>query len=204
MFRWAIFIFLAQSAESRYPGSVRVGILTSAFDSYWNYNTQSFGSHVDNSDLSQQFREVMILAVDEINLSSTLLPQTSINISFVGDSLQTYGDVAADAAYLAHQAFGYNGSDVILGPFSSRAADVSALALKKYSKASLSPEAISTKLSSKSDAPFFARLAPSLSLQARAIADLMISDPHDWYVSYFYPHNSLLLHHIRRRSSMHQ
>lgn len=139
-------------------------------------------SRVDNQGkifgLGTEMLAAFLLAVKEINNSTTLLPNTPIKIS-VRDSKLDSNQAVTETLYLAATAFGDKGVSATIGPISSSEATSSAVVAQAFEQTQISPAASSPFLSyRKPNFGYFSRTVPSDSYQGQAVADLLLA--YDW------------------------
>lgn len=115
-----------------------------------------------------------ILAVNEINNRTDILPNTPIKIS-VRDSRLDSNQAVTQTLYLAANAFGNGvGVNAVIGPITSGDSITSAVVAQAFELTQISPAATSPQLSyRKPNFGFFSRTVPSDSFQGQAIADLI-------------------------------
>jgi ABC-type branched-subunit amino acid transport system substrate-binding protein len=120
----------------------------------------------------QQRLAVFLMAVKEINNSTSILPQTKIKVS-VKDTKYDVGKTFFSTLDLASSSFSGKGVDACIGAATSVESDVAATVFSKFSTVLVSYAATSPLLSTKINSPFFARTCPSDSFQGAAMAALV-------------------------------
>ena len=120
----------------------------------------------------QQRLAVFLMAVKEINNSTSILPQTKIKVS-VKDTKYDVGETFFSTLELAASSFSGKGVDACIGAATSVESDVAATVFSKFSTVLISYAATSPLLSTKINSPYFARTCPSDSFQGAAMANLV-------------------------------
>ena len=156
----AFFLLLA-SVLSAPPKVVRLGGLFP--------QTRFDGKEVSNEE--QQPLASFLLAIDEINRSNQILPDTKINIS-VWDTRSHVGDTFFAALNMSTKAFSGKGVDACIGAATSSESDAAATVFSHFSTVQVSFSATSPLLSSRINSPHFARTCPSDVHQGAAMAHL--------------------------------
>ena len=113
-----------------------------------------------------------LMAVKEINLDSSILPNTTIKIA-VKDTRLNVGKTFFSALDMASNAFGGSGLDACIGAATSDESGAASTVLTQFSTVQISYSSTSALLSSKINYPYFARTCPSDAFQGAAMADLV-------------------------------
>jgi len=142
------------------PAVVQIGGLFTRL-----YNGQPF-------ELGQYMLSASLLALQEINDSTTILKSTQLQIA-VEECYLSANAAISNTVDLITQAFSKKGVKAILGPGISKEATASASAASSFNTVQISSLATSRVLSNNVLYPFFTRTCPSDIYQARAMANLV-------------------------------
>jgi ABC-type branched-subunit amino acid transport system substrate-binding protein len=134
------------------------------------YKTAAAGFARDSGGI--QRLAAFLLAVDEINNSSDILPRTKITVA-LQDSKRHASTTFTGMFELISSSFGGLGADAVVGAASSGPSSQAALVAKQYKVPQLSYASTSSKLSNSIDYPFFGRVVPSDVFQAQALAHMV-------------------------------
>ena len=126
----------------------------------------------------QQRLAGFLLAVEEINADSTVLPNTTFKI-VVKDTKLNLGKTFFATLEMSKNAFGGKGVDACIGAQASGESDAAATVLSQFSTVQISYSSTSPLLSNKVNYPYFARTCPSDSFQGAAMAN-MVADYFGW------------------------
>ena len=110
-----------------------------------------------------------VMAVQEINNSSELLPHTTLKFA-VKDSACDKGSALVGAHELTRSAFSGLGADAVIGATCSGASMAAAGYLTQYQVPQVSPSSTSSALSDGAAYPYFARTPPTDYWQSFALA----------------------------------
>lgn len=120
----------------------------------------------------QQRLAVFLMAVKEINNSTSILPRTKIKVS-VKDTRYDTGRSFFSALELAGASSKRKGIDACIGAATSMESDAAATVFSQFSTVQISYAATSPLLSFRINSPYFARTCPSDSFQGSAMAALV-------------------------------
>ena len=112
------------------------------------------------------------MAIDEINASPTLLPNTPITFSYL-DSRASSAVALQGALQHATSSFANTGADAVIGPASSSPTINAQLVLKTFNIPQISYSATSPDLSDNQEYPTFFRTVASDAFQGAAIASFL-------------------------------
>ena len=110
-----------------------------------------------------------VMAVQEINNSSELLPHTTLKFA-VKDSACDKGSALVGAHELTRSSFSGLGADAVIGATCSSASMATAEYLTHYQVPQVSPSSTSSALSDGAAYPYFARTPPTDGWQSFALA----------------------------------
>jgi ABC-type branched-subunit amino acid transport system substrate-binding protein len=119
----------------------------------------------------QQRLAGFLLAVKEINEANTILPNIPIKI-VVKDSFDV-GKTFFATLDMATNSFQKRGIDACVGASSSAESEAAATVFSRFSKTQISYASTVSLLSTKINAPYFARTCPSDTFQGDAMANLV-------------------------------
>ena len=118
-----------------------------------------------------QYLYAFLMAIDEINRDSSILPNTQIRIA-VRYPRRSFLLAVNSAIYLANNAFNNTGVQGCVGPTSLQSSKAAAQIFAQYPVVNINWNSDS-ELSLKSNYPYFTRTVPADSFQAVAIADII-------------------------------
>eukprot|EP00736_Rhodelphis_marinus_P000467 Rmarinus@m.7904 len=147
-----------------WAGAVRIGALFPIFGG------EGTGFALDDAGVDEFAG--FLMALHEINASSTILPNTPIYFSFQ-NSRRDSRSAFFGATYLASDAFGESGVNVVIGPSDSDAAISVQQALLHYPLVQISHAATDPSLSNDISYPYFFRTPPSDAFQGQGQAEVV-------------------------------